>query len=520
MLKPRACDAPWRFYEQPEGTIEYEQIIDGWLRTWKEYVPSCYDGSHPVPLVLSVHGAAHHSADSYTAWQLIAERENFIVVYPHSLIEEIKFNVWNTFSQEEGMPDDVRYFDQLIDIICEKYNIDTRRIYMQGQSMGDLMVSTYLFSHGDRIAAAAPLSGPACCSAFYTFGDPQPHIYPHHALPVIRTHGSEDTQQPLGTMGKICIMSASGEEKPTDFSDTARYNKWVIGQKPNIDLWLRANGCDPLPKLGMRGRYAWFVYEGHPNDLVFYIVEGGEHGPYLDMADNIWTYFFSRYRRVNGKVEEIPDAPHIRPDTNAIALAEGASLAYVNNQLVPLDEKQRITRVIENHYYVPADFLETAFPDTKVMLYEEGTAAHITIGSNRMQIAMGNRAVVWNESLRDMPTTLYFDGSLYVPIEAIAELAFHFHSARDHGACYICETGGMMSYDFAYVIRELLGTQKPVTTDEILLLEDELRAAGNKQYAAHNIGGDKYSGTQEEIFALLKNRYQEQYEAYLSRHEK
>ena len=108
-LKPRPCDAPWRFYEKPEGTIEYRQIIDGWLRTWQEYVPSCYDGREPVPLVLSLHGAAHHSADSYTAWQLIAERENFIVVYPHSLIEEIKFNVWEAFGPDDGMPDDVQY---------------------------------------------------------------------------------------------------------------------------------------------------------------------------------------------------------------------------------------------------------------------------------------------------------------------------------------------------------------------------------------------------------------------------
>lgn len=101
-LKSRPCDAPWRFYEKPEGTIEYRQIIDGWLRTWQEYVPSCYDGREPVPLVLSLHGAAHHSADSYTAWQLIAERENFIVVYPHSLIEEIKFNVWRPSAPTTG----------------------------------------------------------------------------------------------------------------------------------------------------------------------------------------------------------------------------------------------------------------------------------------------------------------------------------------------------------------------------------------------------------------------------------
>ena len=164
-LKSRPNGAAERFYEAPP-TAEYSQMIGGWLRTWKEYVPSCYDGSRPVPLVLSVHGAAHHHADRNTAWQLVAERENFIVVYPHCLIEGIKFNSWNDYGPDDRMPDDVAYFDRLIDIICEKYNIDTQRIYIQGQSVGDTMASTYVFERGERIAAAALLSGPQGTARF------------------------------------------------------------------------------------------------------------------------------------------------------------------------------------------------------------------------------------------------------------------------------------------------------------------------------------------------------------------
>jgi poly(3-hydroxybutyrate) depolymerase len=512
-LKPRPCDAPWRFYEAPPVTA-CRQIIDGWLRTWDEYVPASYDGSQAVPLVLSVHGAAHHSADRYTAWQLIADRENFIVAYPHSLIEEIKFNVWEHFTAEDGMPDDVEYFDKLIDILLEKYNIDPTRIYIQGQSVGDNMASTYLYAHGDRIAAAAPLSGPPSCSTFYQHGSDEPVIYPHHAVPVLRRHGSEDTQQPLGTLGKICIMSAKGEEPTLDFSETARRNKWLVAQKPSLDLWVDVNGCKELPKLGLKDRYNWLVYEGDCRTC-FYVVEGGEHGPTLDMADRIWTNFFSRYRRVDGKIIETEDNGS-EWDCGAIALADGASVAYVDNKLVSLDDAGRAAIVVNGEFYVPAAFLAKAFPDTTVEVYADGQAIHVHHGSDYLQMAMGNRSVVWNDTLVDMPTTLYQNDSLYVPIAWVAKLMLGMQEAKSYGTCYLNYAGGKLSYDMTYVIRELLGTEPKMTPQDILALEDSLRAIGGKQYSAHNIGDSKYPGGPEEIFQLLKGKYQKQYEEYLS----
>lgn len=511
-LKPRPCDAPWRFYEAPPVKMN-KQIIDGWLRTWDEYVPSSYDGSVPVPLVLSVHGAAHHSADRYTAWQLIAERENFIVAYPHCLIEEIKFNVWGHFTEEDGMPDDVAYFDGLIDILLEKYNIDPSRIYMQGQSVGDNMVSTYLFAHGDRIAAAAPLSGPPSCSTFYRAGSDEPVLYPHHAVPVLRRHGSEDTQQPLGTLGKVCVMSPKGEEPNSDFSESARRNKWLVAQKPSLELWLRINNCSKLPRFGVQGRYNWMVYEGDCRSSL-YVVEGGEHGPYLDMADKLWTHFFSCYRRVDGRVLRVPDTG-AEWDHNAIALADGAALAYVDNQPVALDEAGRTAKQIRGEFYVPVTFLAKAFDDAKVEIYENGQAARIRSGEKLLQVAMGNRAVVLNDTLEDMPMTLCLDDSLYVPIAWIARLLFDLREAKRGDVCYLNKSGGALSFDLAYVIREVLGVQHVLTPQEILELEDSLRQVGGKQYSAHNIGDSKYPGGQEDVFRLLKEKYQQEYEKYL-----
>lgn len=518
-LKARPCDAPWRNYEKPEGTKEYSGMIDGWLRTWKEYVPSCYDGSSPVPLVLSVHGSAYHHADVNTAWQLIAERENFIVVYPHSLIEEIKFNVWNTFSKEDGMPDDTEYIDKLIDLMLEKYNIDESRIYIQGQSVGDGMTSTYLFAHGDRIAAAAPLSGPTSPVNFVDPESGEVFRYPKYPVPVVRTHGSEDTMQPMGGLGKICVMAASGEERPIDHSDQARHDKWIVGQKINLDVWRKVNGGMGMPKLGMKGRYNWMVYEGEQCNTAFYIVEGGQHGPYLDMADNLWSCFFSGYRRVNGKSEYTGANRSVEPDTDAVALADGAAYAYVGNQKVALGENGMV-REVDGEFYVPAKSLEQLFAGTTVELYENGgPCARIKIGGGELQAAAGNRAMVWNETLQDMPTSLVFDGMLYVPAAWIAELVFGYQPVSAYHVCYIGH-GGKLTYDMAYVIREILGTEPEVTPAQSLAREYELRQLKSKDYKPHNVAGDKYKNCgPEEIFSILKKEYQAQADAYQEKEE-
>ena len=514
-IEPRPCEETWRAYKNPPG-IFCEQIIDGWLRTWEEYVPKCYDGSVPVPLVLSVHGAAHHTADRYTAWQLIAERENFIVVYPHCLIEEIKFNVWDSYSASDGMPDDVAYIDQLIDIIIKKYNIDETRIYIQGQSVGDNMVSTYILAHGDRVAAAAPLSGPASSSVLVSPETGTIIRRPIVPVPVIRTHGSEDTDQPLGALGRICIMGSKGEEKARVLTDEARKLKWIIGQRLNIEIWRNANGCSELPKISMFGRYNWLVYEGKPCDFVFYIVQGGEHGPYLDMADNLWTYFFRKYRRVNGEIIKDEIAGKIEEDVGAIALAAGANEAYVNNQRVAVDSDGHEIKVIDGIFYAPISFVPVAIPDAQINISENGEVAEIIHKGDQVQVAMGNRVVVYNEHLRDLPRTLVFEGILYVPIAEIMSLLLGFQASTGYNTLYLCQRGGIMTYDLAYVIREILGKEPNITPAQTLQMEQD-QQKGKGQFAAHTVMNEKYYGTEEEVFSQLKEKYESNLHAYLEK---
>lgn len=510
-LKSRSCTAPERFYEKPE-TPEYSTIIDGWLRTWQEYVPSSYDGSNPVPLVLSVHGAAHHSADSYTAWQLVAEREGFIVAYPHCLIEGIKFNSWNVYTEEDGMPDDVVYFDRLIDIMEEKYNIDPDRIYMQGQSVGDTMVSTYIFERGERLAAAAPLSGPQGTAMFVDADSGEIIRSPKYPLPVIRTHGSEDTVPLIGGLGRICVFGLR-EPDVEDFSEEGRRLKWELNIRIHNELWCKVNNCASLPRIGVDGRYNWLVYDGDPEDYIFYIVEGGKHGPYLDMADNLWRYFFSHYRRESGHVVRIDSPWQHEPDTGAVALADGAALAYVDNRPVKISSEGVLVHEIKGMYYVPISFLERALPGVSVAMEQDGQAACIhTADGHTLYLAAGNRVAVWDDTLRDLAPVLLLESQLYVPIVPTAALLAGLHAVQGHGVCYLSHREGIMSFDLAYVIRQILGAGENISLQECASLEKKLLAEREAK------GKDKYVGGEEKIFGELFADYQRQYEAYKFAH--
>jgi hypothetical protein len=69
----------------PVNLTRKSGMISGNLHTWYEYVPSSYNKSDlPVPLLVSLHGGGNNGegAAKATTFTTIADRENFIILYP------------------------------------------------------------------------------------------------------------------------------------------------------------------------------------------------------------------------------------------------------------------------------------------------------------------------------------------------------------------------------------------------------------------------------------------------------
>ena len=70
----------------------------------------------PVPLVVQLHGGGNdgYRWATFTAWHVLAERNNFIVIYPNS-------PCYGRWMCDDA---DVKYLYDLIELTCAAYKID------------------------------------------------------------------------------------------------------------------------------------------------------------------------------------------------------------------------------------------------------------------------------------------------------------------------------------------------------------------------------------------------------------
>ena len=110
-----------------------EIISSGQKRTYLTYVPEFYDASKPTPLILSLHGFIEWPAHQMkiSQWNKVADKYGFIVVYPSGTGFPLR---WNASGKSPNQ--DVIFITDLIDKLEAEYNIDSKRVYVNGLSNG------------------------------------------------------------------------------------------------------------------------------------------------------------------------------------------------------------------------------------------------------------------------------------------------------------------------------------------------------------------------------------------------
>jgi poly(3-hydroxybutyrate) depolymerase len=117
-------------------------------------VPTKVDGAIPVPLVFVFHGLgdSKENISRYSGIESLASKKTFIAVFPDALDKK-----WNLNPMGEN--EDFRFFDALFDHVSSRYNIDLRRVYLTGMSMGGYFSNSLASERSEKIAAIAPHSG-------------------------------------------------------------------------------------------------------------------------------------------------------------------------------------------------------------------------------------------------------------------------------------------------------------------------------------------------------------------------
>lgn len=114
------------------------------------YAPKKHDPKAKLPLVVAFHGAGGDEnmfMEGYGAGLLkkLAEEKGFLLVTPLSY----------DFVGAKGSI----LFDRLLDLLQADYEIDSKRIYLLGHSLGAMVVNRLCLERADKIAAAACLCG-------------------------------------------------------------------------------------------------------------------------------------------------------------------------------------------------------------------------------------------------------------------------------------------------------------------------------------------------------------------------
>ena len=124
------------------------------------------------PLLISCHGMDQdpNYQQSNTHWEAVADTAGFVVVYPRG---GTGMSTWDISGDK-----DTKWVVQIIEQMVKEYDIDQKRVYLSGFSMGGMFTYHAMSKIADKIAAFAPTSGTNVMGASKAMR-PVPIIHPH-----------------------------------------------------------------------------------------------------------------------------------------------------------------------------------------------------------------------------------------------------------------------------------------------------------------------------------------------------
>lgn len=174
-------------------------------RTYKLYIPSTYLGRQPLPLVVMLHGCTQSPSDfaAGTRMNVLAEKEQFFVVYPEQSQNANVSKCWNWFetTNQQRSAGEPSLIAGITHKIISEYRINAERVYVVGMSAGGAMATIMAATYPELYAAVGVHSGlpygaahdlPSGFKAMQR-GVPQHKRKLRRAIPLIMFHGDHDT---------------------------------------------------------------------------------------------------------------------------------------------------------------------------------------------------------------------------------------------------------------------------------------------------------------------------------------
>jgi len=248
-------------------------------------VPAGYDGHHPVPLVVLLHGYGSSGEQQAGYFGLLdeADKAGFLLAYPDGTQDRVGRRFWNATDAccdffHSGV-DDVAYLDAVIGDVSARYDVDPARIYVVGHSNGAFMSHRYACDRAGRVAAIVTLAG-------MTWKD-QTRCPAGSAVSVLHVHGRDDMTVSYQGGATPEGVYPGAVETVDDWAakDGCRGALAVTGRKLDLDQAIPGDETDEA------------TWSGCPSgvSVTLWTIEGGGHVPAFNAnwAPALWDFLAS-----------------------------------------------------------------------------------------------------------------------------------------------------------------------------------------------------------------------------------
>lgn len=233
--------------------------VNGSTRDYYRYLPSNYQITENLPVVIVLHGLGGTAQQMTQAgFNLIADTARIIVLYPDAKNNGFGQSAWNNGTGLSSTADDIGFMNLLMDKMILEQNANSAEIYVTGFSMGGIMSHHLACALNHRIAAIGSMAGTMATSDIQ-------NCVPSYATPVIHLHGTSDgtvpyDSNPLPTLSLVpetmefwrnvhaCNATADSTRIPDIASDNITIDRFVYqacNPMGSVELW-RFNGADHI----------------------------------------------------------------------------------------------------------------------------------------------------------------------------------------------------------------------------------------------------------------------------------
>ncbi len=289
---------------------------NGLNRAYLLYVPKCYDGSSPFPLIVVLHEHGGTDSSLYkNGFNERAEIMGYIAVYPRGINKG-----WN--AGDGGDDDDVDFISTLIDTLKANYNIDSKRVYATGHSNGAYLCYTLAVKLSNKISAVAPVEGLLVGFLIKDISSP---------VPILSIHALDDNIVPYSgteyTPGVDSLVNVwKNENRCSNKPDTIYNLNGVIGRE-----WTAPKtGADLVVYVYSRGGHSWLNSPVSCTDLIvdfFYTHPKRKTNVTLNSSINTYFDAYSNIQ-LSAEVESSTPATKIEFYANSNKIYESSIQPY------------------------------------------------------------------------------------------------------------------------------------------------------------------------------------------------